>query len=175
MSKAEAMPLRLLYDQDETAWLEVMSHLAAEGRSAEMDYPNLSEYLADMAKRDRREVSSRLVTLLTHLLKWEHQPDHRSGSWAGTTLEQRRELRKLLESGTLHNHAVAVLVEAYSEARKQAAAETGLPRGTFPEECIWDLESLLADENDADEVKSTRRRGKRRVESIERGATDGDC
>jgi hypothetical protein len=147
MTTTEALPLNLLYQQDETAWLETMSRMAAEGRCADMDYANLSEYLSDMAKRDRREVSSRLVLLLTHLLKWEHQPDRRSGSWQGTILEQRRELRKLLESGTLRNHALAVLAEAYGDARKQAAAESGLPRETFPAECGWDLETLLADED----------------------------
>src|SRR5437773_9954788 len=109
MPTTEMLPLHLLFERDETAWLEVMSQLAAQGRYAEMDHANLSEYLADMAKRDRREVSSRLVTLLTHLLKWHHQPQHRSGSWQGTIVEQRRELRKLLESGTLHNHAASIL------------------------------------------------------------------
>jgi hypothetical protein len=148
MTTTDVLPLSVLFEQDETAWLEAMANLAEQGRYAEMDYPNLSEYLADMAKRDRREVSSRLVVLLTHLLKWEHQPDHRSGAWRGTILEQRRELRKLLDSGTLHNHANAVLAEAYGDARKQAAAETGLPRTTFPAECSWDLESLLADDQD---------------------------
>jgi hypothetical protein len=117
-----------------------------------MDHANLSEYLADMAKRDRREVSSRLVTLLTHLLKWEHQPGHRSRSWEGTIVEQRRELRKLLESGTLHDHALAILAETYADARVQAAAETGLPRGTYPVECHWELESLLADDQEAAEA-----------------------
>src|SRR5437660_3752188 len=126
MIATEQLPLSVLFDQDETAWLEIMSRLVAEGRYAEMDHVNLGEYLADMAKRDRREVSSRLVTLLTHLLKWEHQPDHRSGSWQGTILEQRRELRKLLESSTLHDHALAALAAAYADARKQAAVETGL-------------------------------------------------
>ena len=148
MTTTAVLPLSVLYERDETAWLEVMSNLAAEGRYAEMDHPNLSEYLADMAKRDRREVSSRLVVLLTHLLKWEHQPDHRSGSWQGTIVEQRRELRKLLDSGTLYNHAISVLPEAYADARKQAAAETTLPRGTFPAERRWELESLLADEEE---------------------------
>ena len=146
MSTTETLPLRLLFERDETAWLEIMSRLAAQGQYAEMDHANLSEYLSDMAKRDRREVASRLITLLIHLLKWGHQPDHRSGSWQGTILEQRRELRKLLESGTLHNHALAVLAEAYADALRQAAVETGLPRETFPVECRWDLESLLADE-----------------------------
>lgn len=149
MTTTELLPLSVLYERDETAWLEVMAHLAAQGRYAEMDYPHLSEYLADMAKRDRREVSSRLVVLLTHLLKWHYQPDQRSGSWQGTILEQRRELRKLLESGTLLNHARTVLAETYADARKQAAAETGLPRASFPAECGWDLESLLADEDEA--------------------------
>ena len=159
MSTTKTLPLSVLFERDETAWLEIMAHLAAEGRYTEMDHANLSEYLADMAKRDRREVSSRLVTLLTHLLKWEHQPDRRSGSWQGTILEQRRELRKLLESGTLHNHALAVLAEAYADARKQAAAETGLSRGTFPVDCAWDLESLLADDEEEAEPSATPARG----------------
>jgi len=146
MTGERTIALNALYEEDETAWLEIMANLAAEGRFAEMDQLNLSEYLADMAKRDRREVFSRLVVLLTHLLKWVHQPDHRSGSWHGTILEQRRELRKLLESDTLHHHAISVLAEAYGEARKQAAAETMLPRATFPIECRWDVETLLADE-----------------------------
>ena len=93
MATAQAMPLSLLYERDETAWLEEMSRLAAEGRFAEMDHRNLSEYLADMAKRDRREVFSRLVVLLTHLLKWAHQPDRRSESWLEPTAEQRQRRR----------------------------------------------------------------------------------
>ena len=72
MATAEALDLSVLYERDETAWLEAMAVLAARGRYAEMDFRHLSEYLADMAKRDRREVFSRLVVLLSHLLKWEH-------------------------------------------------------------------------------------------------------
>ena len=139
----EAMALSVLYEQDETAWLEVMATLAAEGRYAELDGPNLAEYLADMAKRDRREVFSRLIVLLTHLLKWDHQPDQRGGSWRGTIREQRRELRQLLESGTLRNHAATVLHDAYAEARRQAADETELDIGVFPVENPWDLDEAL--------------------------------
>lgn len=149
MVTAEVSPLSVLYERDETAWLEAMSALAAQGRVLELDYPHLSEYLSDMAKRDRREVFSRLVILLTHLLKWEHQPDRRGGSWLGTIVEQRRELRGLLESGVLRTHALAVLRDAYADARKQAAAETGLPRDTFPAEVDHDLDTLLADEEES--------------------------
>jgi hypothetical protein len=134
-----------LYEADETAWLEATADLIRGGRLTDIDLTILAEYLTDMAKRDRREVFSRLVVLLSHLLKWEYQPDHRSRSWRGTILERQRELRQLLESGTLRNHAIAVFADAYADARKQAAAETGLARSAFPEECKWNLESALAD------------------------------
>ncbi|MGZ3390191.1 MAG: DUF29 family protein, partial [Isosphaeraceae bacterium] len=64
-----------LYNKDETAWLDVMARLIAERRFGELDYEHLHEFLTDMARRDRREVLSRLKRLLLHLLKWEHQPD----------------------------------------------------------------------------------------------------
>ncbi len=142
---AKVLDLSALYERDETAWLEAMSALAASRRYAEIDYPHLSEYLADMAKRDRREVFSRLVVLLCHLLKWEHQPDGRSGGWRGTIREQRRELRQLLESGTLRNHAEAVLADAYAEARRQAADETELSLDVFPAEDGRGVDELLAE------------------------------
>src|SRR3954471_5499842 len=132
MATVDQDQLETLFDQDETAWLELTAALVARGRFEEIDRGHLSEYLADMARRDRREVYSRLVTLLTHLLKWELQPDKRSGSWKGTIREQRRELRQLLEGGTLRNHALAVLEETYAEARKQAADETELAVDAFP-------------------------------------------
>src|SRR5258708_36269372 len=97
-----------------------------------------------MARRDRREVYSRLVVLLAHLLKWKYQPEKRSGSWRGTILTQRRELRQLLESGALRSHAIASLAEVYQEAREQAAGETDLPLATVPAECERCLGHVLS-------------------------------
>src|SRR5947207_6198319 len=96
-----------LYEADETAWLETMADLIQHRRLDQLDYPHLQEFLSDMAKRDKREVQSRLATLIAHLLKWSHQPEKRSGSWKATIMEQRQELEDLLESGVLHNHAEA--------------------------------------------------------------------
>ena len=81
MTATESLPFSVLYESDETAWLEQMANLAAAGRSTELDLINLSEFLAAMAKRDRREVLSRLILLLAHALKWEYQPERRTGSW----------------------------------------------------------------------------------------------
>jgi hypothetical protein len=133
-----------LYEQDETAWLEAMAELARDGRSADLDLPHLAEFLADMAKRDRREVESRMVVLLAHLLKWVHQPDRRSRSWRGTIIEQRQELNGLADRGVLRNHAAAVLAAAYSNAVERAANETGLAIDQFPKECPYTIDQLLA-------------------------------
>jgi hypothetical protein len=138
-----AHELAELYEQDETAWLETMSQLIARRRFAELDCDHLSEYLSDMAKRDRREVYSRLVVLMSHLLKWEHQPDRRTGSWRGTMREQRRELRQLLESGTLRNHADTVLPDAYIDARLQAADETEVPVDALPATAPWSVDQVV--------------------------------
>jgi hypothetical protein len=145
MATAQTESLSALYEQDETAWLEIIAELVAQKKYAALDHCHLSEYLSDMAKRDRREVYSRLVVLLCHLLKWDHQPEKHTGSWRGTIREQRRELRLLLDGKTLHNHAEAVLADAYAEARKQAADETEMKLSKFPKECAWDIDTLLSD------------------------------
>jgi hypothetical protein len=145
MVQKTTQALAPLFESDETAWLDQTAELVCDGRFDQLDRETLAEYLTDMAKRDRREVYSRLVVLLAQLLKWERHPDKRTGSWQVTILSQQRELRQLLSSGTLLNHAAAVLADTYADARKEAAAETGLARDDFPERCPWDLDGVLAD------------------------------
>jgi hypothetical protein len=135
--------LAQLYEADETAWLETMAALIREGSTQELDFAHLEEYLTDMAKRDKREVRSRLVTLLAHLLKWSHQPTHRTGSWHATILGQVAELEDLLKSAVLSQHAAEILPDAYGKAVKRAAVETGLPMESFPSTCSFTLEQIL--------------------------------
>src|SRR5439155_13374423 len=91
------------------------------------DYEHLAEFLTDTAKRDRREVERRLAVLIAHLLKWEHQPDKRTRGWRLTVEQQRQELRRLLASGTLHNHAEAVLAECTRMASGRRLSRPGCP------------------------------------------------
>ncbi len=144
MTTVQTLTPSVLYEQDETAWLETMAELIRLGRLNEVDYPNLAEYLADMARRDRREVESRLTVLLTHVLKWTYQPDRRSGSWRGTIVEKRQELEGLLSGGVLRNHAEALLADVYRRAVERAAAETELPSETFPAASPYTLDQLLS-------------------------------
>jgi hypothetical protein len=137
------MKLSRLYTADETAWLEKSAGLIGEGRYDELDYKHLEEFLWDMAKRDKREVTSRLTMLLMHLLKWDYQPRKRSRSWQVTILTQRDELEDALASKTLTNHAQEVLPGAYAKALRRAAVETGLSEDKFPRECPYSLEEVL--------------------------------
>ncbi len=135
--------LPALYERDETAWLEAMAELARDGRAEDLDLGHLAEYLFDVARRDRREGESRLAVLLSHLLKWTDQPDHRSRGWRATVIEQRQELNRLAGRGVLRNHAREVLADAYTEAVERAAAETGASRDRFPAVCPYTLDELL--------------------------------
>jgi hypothetical protein len=141
-SLARRQALAELYEPDETAWLEESSRLIRAGRLDELDYENLASYLEDMARSDRREVESRLDTLIAHLLKWQFQPDHRTNSWKATIVEQRRQLKRLL-TGTLRNHAEALLADCYRGGVELAAAQTGLDASAFPAECPFALEQIL--------------------------------
>ena len=127
MTTVQIVPHSLLYESDETAWLELTAELIRAGRLNELDYPHLSEYLTDMARRDRREVLSRLTVLIAHLLKWTYQSERRSNGWRTTIVTQRQELDGLLESGVLRNHAVEVLPKAYAYAMEVMAATSQLP------------------------------------------------
>lgn len=140
-----------LYAEDETAWLDAMADLLATGAYSELDFANLREYLTDMAKRDRREVESRLVILLAHILKWVHQPDKRSRSWQVSIIEQRQELKRLASRGVLRNHAESVLADVYREAVERSAIETDLSPKAFPAECEYSIDELLSFDPVADE------------------------
>ncbi len=144
MAVATAESLTALYTEDETAWLEAMAAIVRRRDLAGLDLESLGEYLTDMALRDRREVKSRLVVLLAHLLKWEFQPNLRSRGWRTTVLNQRQELADLAGRGVLRAHAESVLSTAYENAIELAASETGLPRSAFPPGCPYTVEQLFA-------------------------------
>ena len=138
-----------LFVADETAWLEATSQLIREQRFDELDCAHLSEYLTDMARRDKREVNHRLAVLIAHRLKWQYQAERRTNGWRATIEVQRRELAELLESGTLRLHAVESLDKAYANGVLRAVAETNLDTATFPETCRVTLDDLLSEYWDA--------------------------
>ncbi|MFT3881740.1 MAG: DUF29 domain-containing protein [Gemmatales bacterium] len=142
MIKQTQPTLAQLFEQDETAWLEAMAELVRLEQFDQLDYPHLQEYLDDMARRDKREVESRLAVLLSHQLKWDYQQEKRSPSWQTTIEAQRQELILLLENASLRNHADLKLQKSYQAAVRLAMAETSLAEEAFPANCPYTLEGL---------------------------------
>jgi len=134
----------MLYEQDLFAWTQQQVNLLTHQRWHELDVENLIDELEGMARRDRREMINRLIILIAHLLKWEFQTDHQSGSWRGSIQEQRLQLNGLLEdSPSLHQQFIESLEKAYPQAVKLASKETELPTTKFPNECPYELAQLL--------------------------------
>ncbi|QTA88855.1 DUF29 domain-containing protein [Desulfonema magnum] len=136
--------LAAVYDQDFYLWLCQNTELLREGRIEEIDIENIAEELDAMGKSQHRELLSRLRVLFAHLLKWQFQPDHRSGSWKGTILEQRYQIEQLLEmSPSLKHKMEQKISKAYNKAVGYAAAETGISKSVFPKTCPYVLEEAL--------------------------------
>jgi hypothetical protein len=130
------------YDRDFVLWTSEMAAALREGRWADIDVEHLAEEVEDLGKNQQRELRSRLVVLLAHLLKWQFQPGKRKGGWRATIDLQRDEIEALLnQAPSLRQWAP--LADAYRTARKLAADETGLATECFPERCPYTLEEAL--------------------------------
>ena len=135
------------YDRDFYVWTMEQADILRRRKPDWMDWENIAEELESMGKRDRRELISRLALLLMHLAKWQWQPDKRSQSWRATVKEQRKQMALLLkDSPSLDSFMRYSLQDAWRESARDAAEETGIPLGTFPDTCPWDIDTgVLAD------------------------------
>lgn len=139
-----------LYDRDFYSWaLDQAAALRAAGRlrpnlPRELDWENLAEEIEALARADARELTSRYEVLLSHLLKWEFQPEARSRSWLGTLAEQRNRLVDLLDdSPGLKPLRQERFERAYRRAIDNAVRETGLPESAFPTSCPYTIEQAM--------------------------------
>jgi hypothetical protein len=136
---------RVDYETDFYAWTVEQARLLRGGELSAIDTANIAEEIESLGRSDRRELKSRLIILIVHLLKWEKQANLRSKSWSATIREQRRKIEELLqESPSLRPFVAEVLGEAYREAAEDAGEETGLATTEFAAECPFGLEEVLS-------------------------------
>jgi len=137
----------IAYDLDFFAWTEEQARLLRAGELVELDALNLAEEIESVGRSDRREIRSRLIVLLAHLLKWHFQPDARSAGWRATIREQRDQIELILEdSPSLRPVVAEALGRAYRRARTAATEETNLPEATFPADCPFTPEQILTED-----------------------------
>lgn len=136
-----------LYDTDFVCWVETTVKQLRNQNYRDVDWVNLIEEIEEMSRRERKSLKSNLIVILLHLLKWQYQPDYRSGSWRSSIREHRRRINDdLKDSPSLFSYFQEVLAECYIYACEQAADETGLPLDTFPVDCPYFPEQVLNSE-----------------------------
>ncbi len=135
------------YQIDFNTWTDQTAQLLREGRWAEIDTEHLIEEIEDLGKRDRRAVTSQLIRLLLHLLKWQYQLERRSDSWLDSITDARVQIELAFEdSPSLRSYLMQQIETSYARACRQAAQQTGMDISTFPTDCPYKLTDVL-DEN----------------------------
>ncbi|AFZ31657.1 protein of unknown function DUF29 [Gloeocapsa sp. PCC 7428] len=133
-----------LYDTDYGLWLASQIDSLKSHQWDNLDIDNLIEELEGLNRSNKRELESYLVVILTHLLKWEYQPNSRSGSWNGSIFNGRKRIARLLkEQPSLKTYIPEILQAAYVDGVEIARRETGLPSDTFPTECPYSISQIL--------------------------------
>jgi len=132
------------YTTDYAGWIEAQVALLDHVRLPGLDVRDLAEELGDLGRSTKNAIQSHLRILLIHLLKWRHQPDHRSGSWRGSIANARKQISKnLRENPSLKPRMPEWFGEEYADARELASYETELPLETFPEAPPFTLAQVL--------------------------------
>jgi len=133
-----------LYDTDFNQWIEETAKTLKAGNFQALDLENLIEEIESMGSNNKREIKSRLIVLLMHLLKCKYQPEKQTRSWIATINTQRTEIDLVLEeSPSLRSHLTASIANCYKKAQLNAATETKLPATVFPSKCPFTQEQIL--------------------------------
>jgi hypothetical protein len=134
-----------LYDTDAAAWSEQQADALRRRAANEIDWDNVAEEIESSSRSDKREIRTRLAVICEHLLKWQFQPDARSGSWRSSIREGRDKIADVVEeSPSLADYPAAHLVGprgAYVRGRAKAADEIGMAE--LPETCPWTIGQVL--------------------------------
>src|SRR5436190_12773178 len=137
-----------LYNTDFYKWTQQQAELLHVEEFESLDLPNLIEEIEAMGRSERRELTSRLLVLLMHLLKWEYQPTlhghTQPKSWRNTIRTQRNRIEIVLgDSPSLRRELPDCVVYAYPRARSGASEETELPLNIFPDTCPYTIDQIL--------------------------------
>lgn len=121
------------YDADFYSWAVDQADALKRRSTNELDWDNLAEELEGLSRSEARELRSRYIVLLVHLMKWIVQPERRSKSWQASIVEQRRRLAlHLRENPGLSSREPEIFDEAFSVAMPQVARQTKLDLDSLP-------------------------------------------
>jgi len=132
------------YQRDFYGWTLEQAELLRTGQWQAVDAVNLIEEIESMGRSEKRALESRLIVLMTHLLKWQYQPSRRGKSWELTIRGQRASCLDILDDNpSLKSKINEIFIKSYFRAKIETSKETGLDESQFPVECPYSLVQLL--------------------------------
>ncbi|MCJ2056525.1 DUF29 domain-containing protein [Methylobacterium sp. J-048] len=135
---------RTRYADDVYTWVQEQVALLRAGRVDALDLDNIAEELSDVGLSEYYQLQSAVEIILLHMLKWDHQPERRSRSWALSIAEHRERARiRLRKSPGLKASLDEVRLDAFRLARLGAAREMERSPKTLPEECPYTWDDIL--------------------------------
>ena len=139
-----------LYETDFYEWTQRQAArlraLAAERSNLDLDFEHLAEEIESVGGSDRREVKSRLTTILEHMLKIAYSPAYEPlNGWRGTVKVQRRDLLATLkQSPSLKRVVLDEFERAYDEAVEIARlSHIDLSLAPIPTTCPFELDGQV--------------------------------
>jgi len=136
------------YADDYAAWIEHQLVLLRERRVDEIDFENLIDEVGDLGSEIFDKYASAIEVVLLHMLKWDHQPTHRSRSWQLSIVEHRDRLIDVLRKNpSFKSRRGEAVSQAFRYGRVRAARETDLPLKHFPETCPYDWTAITTREH----------------------------
>lgn len=132
------------YERDFYTWSQEQARLVREGRFESLDRENVAEEIESLGREQFNKLESTLRVLLLHMLKWDHQPERRSRSWALSVETQRIELQDVMgDNPGLRPRIPEAIARGYRKARLEAARETDLDKKVFPETCPYSFDDIV--------------------------------
>lgn len=135
------------HEKDAYGWAIHTARLLRDKKMSEVDFDSVIEEIEGMARGDEYELINRLSLVISHLLKWQFQPNMRSHGWVYTIREQRKRIKiHLKKNPSLKSKVDESFLDAYDVAISKAANETVLNEKDFPAQCPYTFDQIMNDE-----------------------------
>ena len=135
------------HEKDVYGWAVHTAQLLREKKMNEVDFDGIVEELEEMGISNKHALISRLTLVISHLLKWQFQPNMRGHSWTYTIRAQRKKASYVLDDNpSLKSKLDEIIAKAYKVAIDEATDQTGLDEKTFPAECPYTFDQIMNDE-----------------------------
>ncbi len=123
-----------LYARDFYTWTRHQAELMRGGLFEKLDIGHVIEEIETLGRSEAAALESAYRLICLHQLKRMVQPDWASRSWTNTIIRERLHAARVLRDNPgLKPRRQELFENAYADARKEAAGETGLSPNMIPE------------------------------------------